>query len=321
MIIIFSMSAKKDMTRDILILKKIFKETIMNIVKEFDLAVKQAETNATEGAYLAGGREYDAYMTNAEWEAFRNEMSPSARAEYGAGGGDELSEKNGRPPKMASYGSSSRMIHRLSKHKKEFHYEKKLSTTVGGTANLDGFYESDGRYVFVEAKCHEPYSAKKTAVSKSYRELYEFINAQMPDALRIEMMPGKCGRYLNVEFFVGNEKTEHFDLKQMICHLLGIATGMLKGELTPKQTDFIYLLYDPTDLPLSGAAKEEIEKIYAKTCDECNAVDFSSLLRVMFAFLKKQKYPDSLSDDEIDTIVGRFTFILASQEFYPILLQ
>ncbi len=298
----------------------------MNIVKELDLAIKLAEAKTVEGAYRSGNTDYDAYMTNAEWAAFekdmkKNKLQPHAHTEYSAGGGDELTEKNGRPPKMASYASSSRLIYRLSREKAGFHYEQKLATTVGGTANLDGFYETDEHYIFVEAKCHEPYSAKQTSVSKSYEELYKFINAQMTDEIKINMTASKCGRYLNVDYIVGGERLAHFDLKQMICHLLGIATGILKGELEHKQVNFIYLLYDPSDLSLSDNVKAKIERIYAKTCDECNAIDFAALLRVILSFLRTEYYPNSMSDDEIASIVQKFTFTLASQDFYKILLE
>ena len=293
----------------------------MNISNELDLAIKASEGKATNGGYIAGGKEYVTYMTNAEWDTFKNAMLPDAREEYGAGSGGELAEKNGRPPKMACYGSSGRMIYMLSQHKAGFHYEKKLATTVGGTANLDGFYEDDYRYIFVEAKCHEPYSAKSHSVSKSYEKLYRFINENMAGNVEIEMTPSNCGRYMAVEYVSDGEKLTYFDAKQMICHLLGIATGILKGELAPKQLDFIYLLYDPTELDLAQKAKDVIDSIYERTCYECNLIDFATLLRVIFAFLKEEKYGEVISDDEIDDIVCRFTFSLASQEFYPILLQ
>ena len=289
----------------------------MNISKELDLAIKVAETQTTDGAY----GKYNTYMTQEEWEAFKSSMLPSALEEYGAGGGDELSEKNGRPPKMACYGSSSRMIYKLSCHKDGFHYEKKLSTTVGGTANLDGFLEEENRYVFVEAKCHEPYSTKSGSVSKAYEKLYDYINAQMGGNVETSMKTSKCGRYLDVEYFADGEKLEHFDMKQMICHLLGIATGILKGELKQKQIDFIYLLYDPTELDLAPAVKEAVDAIYERTCYECNLIDFATLLRVIFAFLKEEKYGEVISDEDLDALICKFTFSLASQEFYPVLLQ
>ena len=296
----------------------------MIITEKLDLAIKLKETGTTDGGYdVKNGEKIlhkQTYMTNAEWDVFLGLMTEDAKNEYGEGGGDELNGKNGHPPKMASYGSSSRMIYNLSKEKKGFHFEKKLPTTVGGTANLDGFYEDDNRYIFVEAKCHEPYSSKKVSVSKAYEKLYNYINEQMLGGVQIDMQTSKCGRYLNVEYYADGEKLEHFDLKQMICHLLGIATGMLNGTLERKQTDFIYLLYDPTELDIESDVKEKIDAIYERTCYECNLVDFAELYRVILEFLRREKYTDAASDADIYDMVIKFTFALASQEFYPILL-
>ena len=232
-----------------------------------------------------------------------------------------MSEKNGRPPKMACYGSSSRILYNLSRHKEGFHYEKRLSTTVGGTANIDGFLSDEDRYVFVEAKCHEIYSAKNNSVSKSYEKLYNFINEQMEGSLEISMKPSKCGRYLDVEYFADGEPLVNFDMKQMISHFLGIATGILKGELDQKQIDFVYLLYDPTELELEPKVKAAIELMYSRTCFECNLVDFTTLFYVIFKFLQAEKYGEVLSEDDLDDLLCRFTFTLSSQEFYPTLLQ
>ena len=146
----------------------------MNVTKELDLAIKRAEGENASDGYAIGGKIYPTYMENAAWEVFKDAMPLSVASEFGAGGGGELSEKNGRPPKMASYGSSSRMLYCLSSRKEGFHFEKKLPTTLGGVAHLDGFYEDGYRYVFVEAKCHEPYAVKKNSVSKSYEELYRY---------------------------------------------------------------------------------------------------------------------------------------------------
>lgn len=297
----------------------------MGIVNELDRAIKLFEKKTTEGAYVVphnGGQFHkETYMTNEEWNDFLASMPETTRKEYGEGGGDELSEKNGRPPKMASYGSSSRMIYMYSRHKSDFHYEKKLSTTIGGKANLDGFYEDEGRYVFVEAKCHEPYTVKKNVVSECYAKLYEYINERMMGQIQIEMNPSNKEHYMDVEYFAGGEKLEHFDLKQMICHLLGVATGILKKTLEKKQMDFIYLLYDPTELEFPPKAKAEIDAIYGRTCYECNLVDFVELFRVILDLLRETKYADVMSDDEVDKMVCKFTFTLTNQEFYPTLIQ
>ena len=213
------------------------------------------------------------------------------------------------------------MIYNLSNKKEGFYFEKKLPTTVGGTANIDGFYEDDNRYIFVEAKCHEPYTLKNVTVSKCYEKLYKYINEQMLGSVHINMETSKCGRYLNVEYYADGEKLERFDMKQMICHLLGIATGMLKGTLGRKQTDFIYLLYDPTELDIEPNAKEMIDGIYERTCYECNLVDFAELFRVILEFLIETKFRGAMSIEELDDIVLKFTFTLASQNFYPILMQ
>ena len=58
--------------------------------------------------------------------------------------------------------------------------------------------------------------------------------------MKITMIPSKCGRYMNVDYVVGKEKLEYFDIKQTICHLLGIATALLKSNLERKEIDFIY---------------------------------------------------------------------------------
>ena len=296
----------------------------MNIIETLDLAIKQNEKATVDGAYVLpykdGVLKKSTYMTNDEWKAFLNSMPEEARKEYGAGGGDELSEKNGHPPKMASYGSSSRMIYTLSREKEGFHFEKKLFTTVGGKANLDGFYEDENHYIFVEAKCHEPYTAKNVTVSKCYEKLYKYINEKMLGSIHIDMQTSKCGRYLNVQYFANDEKLERFDLKQMICHLLGIATGILNGTLKRKQTDFIYLLYDPTELDIEPEAKAEIDTIYERTCYECNLIDFAELFRVILEFLRETKFESAMSQDELDDVILKFTFTLASQEFYPLLL-
>ena len=126
---------------------------------------------------------------------------------------------------------------------------------------------------------------------------------------------------MDIEYFSCGEKLEHFDMKQMICHLLGIATGILKKEFEQKQIDFIYLLYDPTELELAADTKELVDSIYERTCYECNLVDFATLFHVILTFLKEERYGDVLSNEEMEKIIYSFTFTLASQEFYPMFLQ
>ena len=216
---------------------------------------------------------------------------------------------------------SRRMTYMLSSHKEGFHYEKRLPTAIGRTTCFDGFYEDNSHYIFVESKCHEPYSRKNRSIGKGYEELYRFINEEMAGNVEIGMKESKCGRYLDVEYFSEGEKIEFFDIKEMICHLLGIATAIFKGKLEQKQIDFIYLLYDPTELELGANTKEIIDSIYERCCYECNLIDFATLFNVILRFLANRMYSGVISEDEIEMITYRFTFALASQDFYPLLLQ
>ena len=143
----------------------------------------------------------------------------------------------------------------------------------------------------------------------------------MADSMQIQMSDAKKDGYMEVTYFSDGEELLHFDLKQMICHLLGIATGILKGTLERKQIDFIYLLYDPTELDISNDAKEVINEIYERTRYECNLVDFATLFRVILLYLMEEKYGYIINNDELDMMTYEFSFILASQEFYPLLMQ
>ena len=288
----------------------------MNITEKLDLAIKLTETGTTDGGYTIGTIKRSTYMSNEEWNSFLNTMDSVARAEYEAGGGSELKEKNGRPPKMASYGSSSRMIYNLSRENKSFVFEKQLPTTVGGKANLDGFLETPDKYIFVEAKCHEPYSVKKNSVSISYKKLYDYINEHAKD-FKIDMLPSACGKYMNVTYSIESEKTERFDMKQMICHLLGIATALLNGTLEKKKLSFIYLLYDPTELPIENDAKATINSIYERTVFECNRINWNELFRIVLEFLEESKFAGAMTSEEMNNAVCNFSFNLVSQSAYP----
>lgn len=317
----------------------------MNITRELDLAIKKAENGTGDYRHTQTQKTYDTYLSNSAWADLYNDMKnkhASAFKEYGAGGGGELTEKKNFPPKMASYGSSSRMIYTLLRETGDFHFEKKLPTSVGnGTANLDGFCERDDRYIFVEAKCHEPYSPHEvTDVSLAYEPLYEHLNRSMQGSLtacythvkkrKTKKIKDKKEEVeveeLRVCFDAKAERIGHFDIKQMICHLLGIGTGVLTGQFEKtevnlcKPIEFIYLLYDPSHLPLSGEAREKIMEIYARTRREFDAIDFSRLYREILFFLfdklKAQGRKLTVSRSELSGLAASISFRPVSQEYF-----
>ena len=93
------------------------------------------------------------------------------------------------------------------------------------------------------------------------------------------------------------------------------------GELAQKQINFIYLLYDPTKLNIAPDVKAKIDSIYERTRYECDLLDFTALMRVIFEFLKKEKFNESISDKELDMLMCKFKFSLVSQNRYEELLQ
>ena len=295
-----------------------------SIAETLDYAIMQTETaknSEIKSGYKIGNKTYDNYLENDYFDEFIDEMEkkyPIAHEKYGIAGGKELEirkvGKNIYPPKMASFGSSSRMIFNLMKDTKGFLFEEKLPTTIGGTAHLDGFMETDSKYIFVEAKCREPYGEKDNKVGRKYKELYDFINNSEKSnvSCHIEDIEGNS-KEMKVTFKVNDNPIHNFDMKQMISHLLGVATAFLNGRFEIKDIEFIYLLFDPTTIEIKDEkAKAQIYEIYNNTCNERSATDFKGLFEVIVDYLKSyKKWPKNI---ETSDLTNRFTFKLCSQE-------
>ena len=295
----------------------------MKIDETLDYAIMRDETlknpNLKSG-YIIDGRPYGQYLDNKCFDDFINDMKtnyPIAYKMYGEGSGSELELRKSRwgtfsPPKMASFGSSSRMIFNLMKDTKGFLFEKQLPTTVGGTANLDGFMETDDKYIFVEAKCREPYGKKDDKIYRKYEKLYNFINQSEKTNVSCDILPID-EIYMKVTFKMNDNPIHNFDMKQMISHLLGVATAFLNGEFEIKNIEFIYLLFNPTLVEIEDKnARSKIHQIYKNTCNECNAFDFKALFEVIIDYLKSLKKWNK--DYKTNDLTDRFTFKLCSQE-------
>ena len=283
--------------------------------KTLDLSIKKYETGSLDGGYLApNGKTYPNYMANQAWQDFKADMEnnhPAAYGEYGAGSGGELKDKGNFPPKMASYGSSSRMIYNLFKDIPNFRFEYKLPTCVGGIANLDGYLEKAGEHIFIEAKCREPYGEKSHLIESKYKDLYYYVNNDKQCNLNIKAED--AGSKINVVFSVGHSMISFFDIKQMICHLLGIAVKFL-NEPSDKNISFLYLCYNPKLIEITDKKKEYgILHTYEKMCAECHSIDFRSLFRTVLIYLSKELNIGHLSVQEIDDLTSRFIFVLCDQ--------
>lgn len=294
----------------------------MELNKNLDYAIMVDETSKIYGlksGYRIKENLYGNYIDNESWKIFVADMEKNytvAFDMYSDGGGKELEERKvGRniyPPKMASFGSSSRMIFNLMKDTEGFLFEKKLPTTVGGVANLDGFMEHDDKYIFVEAKCREPYSTKNNIYERKYEALYNFLTEAKNTDIRcdIEIIDNQK---MKVTFKIGDREIHNFDMKQMISHLLGVATAFLNGNLEVKFIDFVYLLFNPLKLDFSDKkAKQKIYDIYNNTCDECTATDFKELFGAIVDFLTVlKKWEINVDTKELKE---NFRFRLCSQD-------
>ncbi len=289
----------------------------MNKMQQFDLALKEQEIGSVDAEGYT--KSHLAYQNKAEWLNFVEVMMrdyPSAYKSYSECDGKELEENDGKPPKMASFASSSRMIYLAARDADGFCFERKLPTTVGGTANMDGFAEQEDQYIFVEAKCREPYTHKSgQIIGIKYQPYYEALNERFGDRFYISMDDKNRDNGMDVVFSVDGKPVEYFDIKQMLSHILGIATAYVKecfqnGEAynRSKAILFLYYLYDPTAL----AIDESLLSVYWKTCEEICHIESAVSFKNLFVFsvrylLEKTKLSSCTSVDESSI---RFTFAL-----------
>lgn len=293
-----------------------------------DDAICHAEHKADNniyGGYTIADKFYSTYLSNKTFDKFLAEMKPEIKAMFKDGDGGELEircDKDGKavyPPKMACFGSSSRMMYNAAKHLSNFIFEKKMPTTVGGTANLDGYYNSPECHIFVEAKCREPYGEKSNIISRKYEELYKHISDSPKTNITCDIGSVQDEKKMKVIFKYDDKIISYFDIKQLISHYLGIATAILKEEKNEqdvkyfyKPIKFLYFIYDPRELyfeyPLLG---ERIKEIYGITCDECESINHQGLFEVILEYLKDNYYTDSPINTNI--IVDDFRLSICSQ--------
>ena len=244
-----------------------------------DFAIRDGQEELDYGYEISGKSPYNNYLSNDDCKRFIDSMSPLHLAQYNDADGGELKEKSGRwginPPKMASFGSSSRLIYECSKSIPGFSFEKQLPTRVGHTANLDGYLCQPEEDVFVEAKCREIYSSHlNQKISLVYKDVYEYIKSKNPDfsyeCKTIEKEPD----YMACSFQMNDKYISHFDVKQLICHFLGICANILKNKANTK-IRFTYLIFNPnydTDFsnPYISNFKSKILEEYIETLEEIN---------------------------------------------------
>ena len=308
----------------------------MSISRVFTDALihEQVQNENLQRGYLLtpdGGPNNDYLCKDTSWKTLLDEMHWEHRKQYGDGSGGELDEKNGRPPKMAAFASSSRMIYNLSKEIPNFRFEEQLSTTVGGIANMDGYREKDNTYIFVESKCREPYDhSVKQAIKRNYQDIYKYLREKMPRVFScvMEDIPdadnGKEPQNkMNVVFFCQGRVVAYFDIKQMICHLLGVVTKFLDSENDLIQNlnviQFLYLLYNPSKLEMEDSDKAEVMRVFEDTCWMANYYHFEKMFGHVVDYLVELRNKNNKpvpDDTSIKKLKTAFDFKLCDQFDY-----
>ena len=288
--------------------------------KALDVAIRDSEiSDASEYGYVVreSNITYENYMSNETWKSFLEEMPKLYRRQFEDGDGGELKEKRGRgglyPPKMASYGSSSRFIFNISRDIPGFCFEKQLPTRVGHKANLDGYLQKGDTDIFVEAKCREIYTKhEKNKISKVYSAVYAFIKEKEKGFSFVESEYDTTQSYFTFEY--NGTIIKHFDIKQLICHFLGIAADYLENHKR-KKIKFIYLIYNPNEIPtIKEKYKEGIRLDYKTTIQEMALFkDMGWLFNAVWEFQKTK------IDKEAEA--PAFEFILTDQDGYKELFK
>jgi hypothetical protein len=305
----------------------------LSLQQRFDLAKKEFEKgNTNDGYYMAdSNKTYKTHYTNSKWEEFVSEMKmdyPEAYDRYYNCPGGEMKEyydkrwKQLLPPKMASYGSSSRFIYMISRHIPSFWFEEGLPISFPGygkeaEASLDGFYEK--KCIFVEAKCHEFYNSLNTEFKEKYEDFYNYL----VDATggRFSFVVNKKFRKPTVRFSWEKTPITQFDLKQVLCHLLGIAKKTLQdnGKYVPT---LVYLVYKPSPELLGVVEKRfgkrtanTIKSHWEKECKEYILIPIQQLYKHVVNYLYEKKgVGQNVNEEDLKRISSSFCTRLCNQD-------
>ncbi len=244
--------------------------------KQFDEIIKNnlaSKTGADKFVYKTGdGKEYENYYSNEEFNLFVREMKEynlgAYFKQYNDGDGGELKEKKGRygtvPPKMASVASSSRFCYLALRDSKEdgiqFEYECKIDGISGSTAPQLDAYIPD-KEIYVEVKCHEIFDSHKIIMKEKY---WNYIYGNDNDFGFEPKAENISGTFeIPITAFGINKRSTMFDIKQFLCHIMGVASVKNKAE----KATLVYLFFKPKsdDVSINNAIDRIFEELRSET--------------------------------------------------------
>lgn len=250
----------------------------------FDELLKQNMINATGidfFGYWIANRNYPNYYCADAFANFVHQMRdkyPSHYQKYNSGKGSELKQNGCTPPKMASVGSSSRFcylalrkganVFNCSKYV-EFEHPCPIDKIKGGTPpQMDAYLKKEN--IFVEAKCHEIFDSHKIVLSSQY---FGHLYGEGND-FGFESIKHNTSKSFEVpvsSFDV--KKSPMLDIKQLICHLLGIKSHKKQNE----KATLVYLFFKPK-VPLK-VQQIEIDNLFFDLKTEIETIFNSSPIK------------------------------------------
>lgn len=213
---------------------------------------------------------YELYYSNFEFDKFKRTMqkeNPSAFNQFNEGKGSELEERPYKgvmvPPKMASVASSSRFAYiALSNLGVTFEKECQIKDITGIAPQLDAFDEKTNTYY--EVKCHEIFDDHIITLSKQYWKCIYGENNGFGLVPNYDLNNGKSQFEISNNVFGVEKSKTMFDIKQLICHLLGISSQ--NGE----RKTLIYLFFKPKVNNIEE--QEQVDNVFAELEEEIKCI-------------------------------------------------
>lgn len=231
------------------------------------------------GYITADGVKHDDYYKKEVFETFCDEMKYGHWKRFAEGAGSELKvhKHMGKevPPKMASVASSSRFCY-LALHNGwingnrnvTFEEKCKIYDISYAYANLDAYFPDDNRYF--EVKCHEIFDSHPVVLRNAY--ISKFLGKDKVFEIDEKFCKKGDGEFeIALSLFGIEGDRTMLDIKQLLCHLMGLATRKEKAVLT-------YLFFKPE------INDKEVDGMFEKLIDEIGKV-FNS--NVVTTFCKK----------------------------------
>ena len=252
----------------------------MNKAK-FDLIIKQnlIKNNVPPNSFgYTLWKKFENYYCKTAFDTFLREMQaqyPNAYTDYSQGKGDELQEHQAPygllPPKMASVASSSRFCYLALRENAtelentipvQFEYECRIRGISGTAPQLDAYIPE--RNIFFEVKCHEIFDWHTPTMKIKYWE--HIYGKENRFGFPIQAIPNQKNFSIPFSHFDIQKRQTRFDVKQFICHLLGIATN----KSPTKKATLVYLFFKPKTEDCKD--RSEIEEVFQELQEEIRAI-------------------------------------------------